>query len=52
MRRPSRDKLLYGSDYPYNFGDVRGILARVDALAEESMRDAVRGDDARRIIGI
>src|SRR5215212_3419268 len=26
------DRVLYGSDYPHNVGDMKGCLARVDAL--------------------
>lgn len=42
------DKLLYGSDYPHNIGDMKGCLARVDALPAAT-RDAVRGGNALRI---
>jgi aminocarboxymuconate-semialdehyde decarboxylase len=42
------DKVLYGSDYPHNIGDMKGCLARVDALPAEQ-RDAVRGGNALRI---
>jgi aminocarboxymuconate-semialdehyde decarboxylase len=42
------DKVLYGSDYPHNIGDMRGCLARVDALPP-AQRDAVRGGNAMRI---
>ncbi len=42
------DKVLYGSDYPHNIGDMKGCLARVDALPPAS-RDAVRGGNAMRI---
>jgi len=42
------DKLLYGSDYPHNIGDMKGCLARVDALPS-AQRDAVRGGNAMRI---
>ena len=40
--------VLYGSDYPHNIGDMKGCLARVDALPAAS-RDAVRGGNAMRI---
>ena len=40
--------VLYGSDYPHNIGDMKGCLARVDALPPAS-RDAVRGGNALRI---
>ena len=42
------DKVLYGSDYPHNIGDMKGCLARVDALPP-AHRDAVRGGNAQRI---
>jgi aminocarboxymuconate-semialdehyde decarboxylase len=42
------DKLLYGSDYPHNIGDMKGCLARVDALPPQ-VRDKVRGGNAQRI---
>jgi aminocarboxymuconate-semialdehyde decarboxylase len=42
------DKVLYGSDYPHNIGDMKGCLARVDALPA-AQRDAVRGGNAMRI---
>jgi aminocarboxymuconate-semialdehyde decarboxylase len=40
--------VLYGSDYPHNIGDMKGCLARVDALPP-ARRDAVRGGNAARI---
>jgi aminocarboxymuconate-semialdehyde decarboxylase len=40
--------VLYGSDYPHNIGDMKGCLARVDALPQ-AQRDAVRGGNAMRI---
>ena len=42
------DKVLYGSDYPHNIGDMKGCLARVDALPP-AQRDAVRGANALRV---
>ncbi len=45
------DKVLYGSDYPHNIGDMKGCLARVDALAPAA-RDAVRGGNASRIFAL
>jgi len=42
------DNVLYGSDYPHNIGDMKGCLARVDALPGET-RDKVRGGNAQRI---
>ena len=42
------DKVLYGSDYPHDIGDMVGCLARVDALPAET-RAAVREGNARAI---
>ncbi|HEX2197266.1 MAG TPA: amidohydrolase family protein [Burkholderiales bacterium] len=42
------DNVLYGSDYPHNIGDMKGCLARVDALPLP-VRDKVRGGNALRI---
>jgi aminocarboxymuconate-semialdehyde decarboxylase len=45
------EHLLYGSDYPFNFGDMKGCLARVDALPAAT-RDKVRSGNALRIFGL
>ena len=45
------DRVLYGSDYPHNIGDMKGCLARVDALGKTAAA-RVRGDNARRIFGL
>ena len=45
------DRVMYGSDYPHNIGDMKGCLARVDALPSEQ-RQAVRGGNAARIFGL
>ena len=45
------DKVMYGSDYPFNIGDMDGCLSRVNAL-DETVRDQVRGENAARIFGI
>jgi len=45
------DKVMYGSDYPHNIGDMTGILARVDALPA-AQREAVRGTNAARLFGL
>lgn len=42
------DRVMYGSDYPHNIGDMKGCLARVDALPEAE-RQAVRSSNAQRI---
>ena len=45
------DHVLYGSDYPHNIGDMKGCLARVDALPAAE-REKVRGGNAQRVFGI
>lgn len=42
------DNVMYGSDYPFNFGDMQGILARVDRLPAGA-RDKVRSANAARL---
>ena len=42
------DHVMYGSDYPHNIGDMKGCLARVDALPA-AQREAVRSGNAQRI---
>jgi aminocarboxymuconate-semialdehyde decarboxylase len=44
-------QVMYGSDYPHNIGDMKGILARVDALPADQ-REAVRGGNAQRVFGL
>jgi aminocarboxymuconate-semialdehyde decarboxylase len=46
-----KDRLLFGSDYPHNIGDMEGCLDRVDKLPPE-VRDAVRGSNARAIFSL
>jgi aminocarboxymuconate-semialdehyde decarboxylase len=45
------DRVLYGSDYPHNIGDMKGCLGRVNALPTVQ-RDAVRGGNAKRLFGL
>ncbi len=45
------NNVLYGSDYPHTIGDMPGCLRRVNGLAD-SVRDKVRGDNARRVFGL
>jgi aminocarboxymuconate-semialdehyde decarboxylase len=45
------DRLLYGSDYPHNVGDMKGNLARVDALAPD-IAAKVRGKNAEKLFGL
>ncbi len=47
----SPDRVLYGSDYPHNIGDMQGCLARVDGLGAAAARK-VRGENARRLFGL
>ena len=42
------DRVMYGSDYPHNIGDMKGCLARVDALPAGHVK-AVRSANAERI---
>jgi len=42
------DKMMYGSDYPHDIGDMKGCLERVDALPADQ-RKAVRSTNAERI---
>tara|TARA_B100001971_G_scaffold31527_1_gene25950 strand:- start:651 stop:1631 length:981 start_codon:yes stop_codon:yes gene_type:complete len=44
------DRLLYGSDYPHNVGDMPGNLARVDTLAPDIAKK-VRGKNAIQLFG-
>jgi aminocarboxymuconate-semialdehyde decarboxylase len=45
------DRVMYGSDYPHNIGDMVGCLARVDNLGD-GVRTAVRGQNALRIFNL
>jgi aminocarboxymuconate-semialdehyde decarboxylase len=47
----SDERVLYGSDYPHNIGDMAGCLARVDALPEASARK-LRGANAAKLFNI
>ena len=47
----SDERVLYGSDYPHNIGDMAGCLARVDALPRAAARN-VRGTNAMRLFGL
>jgi aminocarboxymuconate-semialdehyde decarboxylase len=44
----SDERILFGSDYPHNIGDMAGCLARVDGLPATSAR-RVRGANAARL---
>ena len=47
----SDERVLYGSDYPHNIGDMTGCLARVDALPAASARK-LRGANAERLFNL
>jgi aminocarboxymuconate-semialdehyde decarboxylase len=44
----SDERVLYGSDYPHNIGDMEGCLARVNALAPAAA-SRIRGANAARL---
>jgi len=46
-----KDRVMYGSDYPFSLGDMPGILARVNKLAASEV-DAVRGGNALDLFGL
>jgi aminocarboxymuconate-semialdehyde decarboxylase len=45
------ENMLYGSDYPHNIGDMKGCLARVNALPS-SVAEKVRDRNAKRIFNL
>jgi aminocarboxymuconate-semialdehyde decarboxylase len=45
------DHVLYGTDYPHNISDMKGILVLIDELPPGA-RDNVRGANAKRIFRI
>lgn len=45
------DRLLYGSDYPHNVGDMKGNLARVNAFAPD-IAAKVRGKNSEQLFGL
>ena len=47
----SADRVLYGSDYPHNIGDMRGCLERVDGLPAAAAR-RVRGLNAVNLLNL
>jgi aminocarboxymuconate-semialdehyde decarboxylase len=44
----SADNVLYGSDYPHNIGDMKGCLARVNALGDDRVA-RISSKNAERI---
>lgn len=51
VRVAGADRVMYGSDYPHNIGDMKGCRDRVDALPAEQAR-AVRSENALRIFDL
>lgn len=47
----SADRVLFGSDYPHPIGDMKGCLARVDALPSLTAR-RIRGANAVRLFNL
>ena len=45
------ENVLYGTDFPHNVGDMKGILALVRDLPADQSRK-VAGENAKRIFGI
>ena len=46
-----RDRILYGSDYPHNVGDMKGCLARIESLPADA-HDAIKSKNAERIFNL
>lgn len=51
VKKVGADRVLFGSDYPFRLGDMRGIRARVDKLPTGSAQ-AVRSTNAAALFGI
>jgi aminocarboxymuconate-semialdehyde decarboxylase len=51
VERVGHERVLYGSDYPFNIGDMPGMLKRVDALPA-ARRDAIRSGNALRLFDL
>jgi aminocarboxymuconate-semialdehyde decarboxylase len=47
----SPERVLYGSDYPHNIGDMKGCLAQVDARPPTEAR-RIRSENAVRLFGL
>ena len=45
------DRVLYGSDYPHNVGDMRGCLARVNSLPSDT-HARIRGGNAEKLFSL
>jgi len=46
-----KDRVMYGSDYPFSLGDMPGILGRVNYLPGHE-RDALRSGNAIKLFGL
>lgn len=51
VRAGGADRVMYGSDYPHNIGDMKGCRDRVDGLPAEQAR-LVRSENALRIFDL
>jgi aminocarboxymuconate-semialdehyde decarboxylase len=51
VARVGADRVLYGSDYPFSIGDMKGMLGRVDALPS-AQRDVIRSGNAERLFDL
>jgi aminocarboxymuconate-semialdehyde decarboxylase len=47
----SDERVLYGTDYPHNLGDMVGCLARVNALKPAAAK-RVAGKNAEKVFGL
>jgi aminocarboxymuconate-semialdehyde decarboxylase len=47
----SDERVLYGSDYPHNIGDMAGCLARVNALSPDTAK-RVSGKNAEKLFAL
>ena len=45
------DRVLYGSDYPHNVGDMKGCLDRVDALPPDT-QERIKGGNAKKLFAL
>ena len=47
----SPERVLYGSDYPHNIGDMAGCLARVNGLKKADAK-RIAGHNAEQLFGL
>jgi aminocarboxymuconate-semialdehyde decarboxylase len=45
------ERVLFGSDYPHNIGDPKGLLGLLDTL-DPAAREAVRGGNAQKLFAL